>query len=296
MGGGAGDAGTDAGPSCDFATPTTDFEWAQWRLHPITPPSSAFTVSEQTITDRTTELIWQRFPSDGGMSWDEARSACADLTLEGLCGWRLPTIVELESVAEYGTMGPQVFTKWGFVPYLWSGTENARDESQVWVGPIDQLFVHLQPKTFRNDDLRVRCVRCASGPCGVPARGAGAPAGRYVITTDVVRDLQTGLSWQRDAPVMWRSFAEATSYCANLSLGGSTTWRVPNIRELKTLIDRRATSGPWIDTRAFTAQEFFWSSTLHPEVTPRNYLVDFARGFDATAELDEVVGHVRCVR
>ncbi len=72
-----------------------------------------------------------------------------------------------------------------------------------------------------------------------------------------VVDESTGLIWQQgdggvrphDGP------GGATEYCAALALGGSTFWRLPTIKEAKSLAP--------IDLAAFpgTAAEQFWSST-----------------------------------
>ncbi len=92
---------------------------------------------------------------------------------------------------------------------------------------------------------------------------AAAPAGRYTIATDTVKDIKTGLTWQRAVPSWSFTLASAKAYCPGLNLGGfSSGWRLPTKKELETLVDRR-TRSPCIDSTAFpnTPPDFFWSST-----------------------------------
>jgi hypothetical protein len=123
------------------------------------------------------------------------------------------------------------------------------------------------------------CVLVAA----LPARGH-APPGRYQITTngtpddttdDTVLDVKTQLRWQRafSPPVTWDSAAGAGSaqaYCGSLAVGTyATGWRLPQIRELVTLVDSRSVR-PSYDQAAFpgivvnpeTGKTWkFWSAT-----------------------------------
>src|SRR5687767_13607965 len=48
---------------------------------------------------------------------------------------------------------------------------------------------------------------------------ADAPPGRYTFTTDTVVDTVTQLTWQRNPPIAYDSWAGARTYCTNLNLG-----------------------------------------------------------------------------
>jgi hypothetical protein len=54
----------------------------------------------------------------------------------------------------------------------------------------------------------------------------------------VVNDTKTGLMWQDDAVGSTMTWANAITTCESLTLGGYSDWRLPNIRELKSIVDR----------------------------------------------------------
>ncbi|MBD3300310.1 MAG: DUF1566 domain-containing protein [Candidatus Moranbacteria bacterium] len=55
----------------------------------------------QTITDKSTGLIWQKQDSGRGMNWQEALAYCEDLKLGGHSNWRLPNAKELQFIIDY---------------------------------------------------------------------------------------------------------------------------------------------------------------------------------------------------
>jgi hypothetical protein len=127
---------------------------------------------------------------------------------------------------------------------------------------------------------------------------ASAPAGQYVVSTDTVADTKTGLTWQRNVPAASYTWANASPYCASLSLGGfASGWRMPTKRELESIVDRRvAAPGPTIDGTAFpsTPNTFFWTATKSATDPTQAWYVFFLSGTTGT----DVVGftyRVRCV-
>ena len=71
---------------------------------------------------------------------------------------------------------------------------------------------------------------------------------RFTSNGDTVKDNATGLIWQKCSKglsglncesgsvddLIWES---AITYCEGLSLGNRTDWRLPNINELKSIVD-----------------------------------------------------------
>jgi hypothetical protein len=147
---------------------------------------------------------------------------------------------------------------------------------------------------------------------------AKAPGGLYELSEVTVKDTRTGLVWQR---LMDNSacggdglctFDGARDYCAALQLGGSGDWRVPNMKELQTIVDETeqfrlvdSVAFPNIDVPpvgevlmpGFTTGRFhYWTSTKLPGQPDRAGAVYFASGggaiyFEVTRQF-----RVRCVR
>jgi hypothetical protein len=67
---------------------------------------------------------------------------------------------------------------------------------------------------------------------------ASASAERFTtIVSGTVSDTYTALMWQRDVSGESRSWKNALAYCEGLTLGGFTDWRLPNTKELRSLMD-----------------------------------------------------------
>ena len=126
---------------------------------------------------------------------------------------------------------------------------------------------------------------------------AAAPAGLYTISTDTVQDNKTGLTWQRSVPSSTYTWADATSYCQALNLGGfSSGWRLPAKKELETLVDERVQNQA-IDATAFPNAPAgpSWTSTPFAGASGHAWSVDFGYGnsyYDDTTS----TSRVRCVR
>ncbi len=94
-----------------------------------------------------------------------------------------------------------------------------------------------------------------------------------------VTDITTGLMWQKasDGSMTWEN---AISHCESLSLAGYDDWRLPNIRELRSIVDYGKYS-PAIDTNMFpdTKSSPYWSSSTNASNTDHAWLVYFTHGY-----------------
>lgn len=131
----------------------------------------------------------------------------------------------------------------------------------------------------------------------VAPSGAAAPPGRYEIVGSTVLDTKTKLTWLREVPAGAFDWTQTKNYCSSLDVGGKG-WRLPNMKELLTLIDETASS-PAIDVDAFpnTPSNSFWTSS--PEVSSAGHViwtVDFVYGTTGIAPIDNKGPHIRCVR
>ena len=108
-----------------------------------------------------------------------------------------------------------------------------------------------KPKT---DALAVRCVRGGT----IPENRKNAPPDRFVVTNGVIFDVQTGRNWQKSISTA-RTFADATSYCALLTLNGISGFRLPEVHELHTIVDERKADPALAET--FGSGDHVWSKT-----------------------------------
>jgi len=92
-----------------------------------------------------------------------------------------------------------------------------------------------------------------------------------------VTDTCTGLMWQQDTPIDTHTWCEALAYCENLMLAEHDDWRVPNLRELQSIVDY----GTWGPSAAleFNAQSVvYWTSSSADMMPSYGWFVDFEHG------------------
>jgi len=128
----------------------------------------------------------------------------------------------------------------------------------------------------------------------LPGR-ADAPAGRFVAANGAVTDTMTLLVWQQVDDNMNRTWASARTYCTDLTLGGSSVWRLPTVKELQTLVDHERTD-PSIDPEfTDTDQGFYWSTTPLAGSASGAWFVYFGDGYAGDSDVSNTY-RVRCVR
>jgi hypothetical protein len=119
------------------------------------------------------------------------------------------------------------------------------------------------------------------------------PSTRYVVLEGgLVRDTLTRLVWQQQASSTAMTYADAQTYCSSSGL------RVPTLKELFSIVDRRLTPTPAIDGAAFpnTPSTTFWTSTIYqPSAANSMWVVLFANGGNGTQQRT-TSNYVRCVR
>ncbi|MBI5591177.1 MAG: DUF1566 domain-containing protein [Deltaproteobacteria bacterium] len=172
----------------------------------------------------------------------------------GYSDWRLPTVNELASIVNYSISSPGPTIDTGYFPntqasFYWSSTTYALNMSSAWGVFFDYGG---DSNNFKYYSLHVRAVR----------GGQAGSSNNYTDNGDgTVTDTSTGLVWQQ-ATANSRSWEEALSYCATLNLGNNTDWRLPTIRELRSLVDYNRYN-PAINMVYFTGtlSSYYWTST-----------------------------------
>jgi hypothetical protein len=256
------------------------------------------------VSDHITRLEWED-NSSVSRSWSEAGSYCSSLALDG-GGWRLPTYNEMESLLEY-ELGRSVlvslfnglFQSKGNGDF-WTATQsndpNSPSTTHAWI--ID-FFEGDDAINTKSSSRSVKCVRDASN--------------RPVVETDfedlgdVVNDNNSNLQWQDNetaATLTSTTWEGAISHCEALSLNGADDWRLPNIRELKSIVNReRAALALYVPAFAniYTDNDTFeyWSATSTKTAGTSNFdralSIEFVSG-KTTGNPKTESKYVRCVR
>ena len=109
-------------------------------------------------------LMWQDEKQNFRGIWNEAQEYCELLSLAGYKDWRLPTRVELLSIADKSRYKPALNTAFKYIaesdyPYMrnyWSQTKSAGDSYRAWFVDFEDGRVY---QGFELPFPFVRCVR-----------------------------------------------------------------------------------------------------------------------------------------
>ena len=233
-------------------------------------PSPRFDINPLTVVDRLSGLMWTRDASPGEfpLTWHEAFEFIESMNGESICGhsdWRLPNRSELFGLVSHAHVNPALPRPSPFENvfhgYYWTSSGCSGLENQAW-------YVHLGGgRVFRgmkHGSYMVWPVRHRSGQAG----GSGAAGGLGIDASNIENDAQqnaagqqsfqsarrfsiddgtfvdrlTGLEWLpnaggSNAALSWPQALEKVD-ALNSSAGGERNdWRLPNVRELESLVD-----------------------------------------------------------
>ena len=237
------------------------------------PPEALWEGGLRMVKDLNTGLVWEvKSPIAGDINCHEDRydrveaeswfiAALNRKRHGGFSDWRLPNREELRSIVHYGGDSPAVDR--AFFPdcapeFYWARQENGFDPLLNWGIYFGYGCAISYPKINR---YRVRAVR--GGFC--PAFG-GSHSSLVANGDGTVTDPSTGLMWkQAECPDL--TLEAALKYCEELSLAGHGDWRLPNIKEIATLVDPTYQGGAWFDRDLFPGMKtsplgFYQSSSV----------------------------------
>jgi hypothetical protein len=205
----------------------------------------------------------------------------------GLCGshdWRLPRPTELMGIADMDvTMLPPVDQRFfpNTLPNLYWGAGENFAKDLAWGTSFSHGMggVGTMPRT---DHRGARMVR-----------GGESSGERFSVSPDgqEVSDRLTRLAWRRcvegksfdgehcSGEPLTVNWTKALSRARQQARDTGVAWRLPNVKELASLLDHEHL--PRIDTHAFpgAGDDFLWTSSSFPtDPTPR--CVDFRDGID----------------
>ena len=175
------------------------------------------------------------------------------------------------------------------VGVFWAGPVGAKDENPCAAlkraterlgcetdAPVEKTG---QTECYDTNGYSISCA--GTGQDGDLQKGVAWPDPRFTDNDDdTVTDNLTGLMWAQNANAN-KTWEEALTYCNGLMLGEHTDWRLPNVKELQSLIDY-GNLGPALPSgHPFTVVESpsYWSSTTYANFTDYAWIVHLYRGF-----------------
>ncbi len=271
-------------------------------------PASYTDNGDGTVTDNVTGLMWQQTPSTSRYTITEALANAATLKLGGYTDWRLPTIKELLSIAQFSGSLPN--KKYYFdsnyfkFNYSYLTAQGLTSEmGQFWA---DTPYVGLSmghSGGYFMFNLTDGHIKVTQGPnWTMYVRGPSTYGiNNFVDNGDnTVTDKATGLMWAKNdsgTGMDWKSALAWVQAKNTAKYLGYNDWRLPNAKELQSIVDYThspsatdsAKNGPAIDTKFFnitkvpiTVYPYFWSSTTHGDSTKTAIYVCF--GLAATVD------------
>ncbi len=267
-----------------------------------------------TITDNVTGLMWEQDMGEK-LTFEKAFEKAEESTLGGYTDWRVPTIKELYSLIIFSgkVMGEKAIdmfidTNFFYQPIGDVSIGEREIDAQTWTS------TEYMGTTF-TDSETVFGVNFVDGRIkGYPkykqAAGNSTPNKMYFRMvrantsygvndfTDnmdgTISDKASGLMWQKDDDGTARDWENALSYAENLTLAAYSDWRLPNAKELQSIVDYTrcpsVTNSPAIDPVFSTTSiedpdgvsgqyPYFWTGTTHLDgMNPGAYAVYIAFG------------------
>jgi hypothetical protein len=206
-----------------------------------------------TVKDEVTGLTWQQSHDNGAYYWAEAQNVINSLNEQNYGGyndWRLPTIKELYSLWNASSGWPYIDE--GFFTIHYSSEEELSHaifwSSDKYTGLLASTYEmafgvnfgtgHIKAYTISTGPKHlVRCVRgnLAYGVNLFQDNGDGT-----------ISDLATGLMWTKadnGSGIDWQHALAYAQTQSDANYLGHNDWRLPNAKELQSLVDYTRSPG-----------------------------------------------------
>jgi len=243
------------------------------------------------VQDNNTGLVWEvKSPKKGDLNyfedkytWKQAQDTYIKQLNKkkygGFSDWRLPNKDELRSIIDYGKANPAVDPT--FFPntksdFYWTSVIYNMQKPFVWgifFGLGSGICYTPQSQRF------VRAVR------GGYDKNFGKPdASRLQDNGDgTITDALTGLMWQKgeNERMDWYSALKSTK---EMRLAGHADWRLPNLKELNSILNLNYDFGWWYYKSVFPAEGLkppllhYFSSTPYESIYV--WVTNFCFGYD----------------
>lgn len=228
--------------------------WGQDAQFKINPPSYTDN-GDGTVSDNITGLMWTKDMGEK-LTFDQAFQLAKKSTLAGYNDWRIPTIKELYSLIQFtgevkGQKAEKFFIDTNYFNHpLGDKSKGEREiDAQTWSS------TQYVGRTMRNDQtvFGVNFIdgRIKGYPKNDPRKKTpkkmyfrlvrgNSEYGKndFIDNGDTtISDRATGLMWQKPDNGKAMDWEEALKYAETLTLGGYDDWRLPNAKELQTIVD-----------------------------------------------------------
>jgi len=254
--------------------------------------------------------MWEKTPDRNGdqtidyydkMTYETALANASSCNTGGHSDWRLPTIKELYSLIMYygAEASPTATSQGSAVPFIDTGyfdfaygdldasSHGATDDERI----IDAQYATstLYVSTTMNGNSTMFGVNFADGRIkGYPAsdkkkycvlyvrNNTAYGKNKFVNNGDgTITDSATGLMWMQNDNGSVISWEDALSYAEGYNYAGYSDWRLPDIKELQSILDYtrspETTNSAAIDTSFYCTQitneagnadyAYYWSNT-----------------------------------
>ena len=253
-----------------------------------------------TVTDLVTGLMWQQDPGEK-MTYAQAVAGASNFNLAGYTDWRLPTIKELYSLIQFsgtdasvcmsdGSCTSMPFINTDYFHFEYGDTDAGERiidsqwaTSSVYTGTVFGGQQAMFGVNFA--DGRIKGYPTNAGPGGAKTFFVLYVRGNtsYGINDFVnngngtITDNATSLIWTQNDSGQGLDWDNALNYCASLVYAGISDWRLPNAKELQSIVDYNrspdatdsAALDPVFNISTITNEAgqldypAFWSSTTH---------------------------------
>ena len=274
--------------------------YGQDAQHSVNPPSYKVN-GDGTVSDLVTGLMWIQDPGSK-KTFDQAVADTAKCRTGNYDDWRLPTIKELYSLIQLNGIDPDPMSRdaSNLTPFIDCSVfkftySKEADGDRI----IDSQFATCTKyvSTTMGGNATMFGVNFADGRIkGYPTtdRRRGEQKKYYVLYVrgnpdygknqfkdngdGTVTDEATGLTWMKADSGKGMDWPAALKYAENMELAGHSDWRLPNAKELQTIIDY--TRSP--DTTGSAAIDPVFEAT---EIKNENGQKDFAHYWTSSSHV-----------
>jgi uncharacterized protein DUF1566/PKD domain-containing protein len=195
-----------------------------------------------TVSDVNTGLMWQQVPSSSDYNWQQAVDYCDDLDFAGYDDWRIPSLKELFSISDFNSGWPYLDTEL----FTLASGQVSKDE-QYWTS---NYYVGTTVEGGSNSAFGVNHVtghiKAYSAKAGGPVGGKYVRAvrgGSYGVNAfkdnsdGTISDQASGLMWLKNDSEEGMDWENALIYAKDMIFAGYSDWRLPNVKELQSIVD-----------------------------------------------------------